>query len=69
MLKRVGEKIKFAKRTGIIVAHTTFALRAGDVENYYIVALDTASCGYLEPIGTAPDCFISIMLVHEGNEE
>jgi hypothetical protein len=74
MLKPIGERIYFAKRSGRIIGHTVCKRisHADKYETYYIVELDPESRGYLytsDKFHEKPDCFVSMMLVHVGNVE
>jgi hypothetical protein len=69
MLKTPGDKISFGKRKGTVIRTVSF-MRRGDMKNetYYIVELDEGDSDYLLPKPLqAPDCFISMMLIHVGN--
>lgn len=71
-MKKIGDSIYFARRTGTVVGHTVFK-RKGHLEQpetYYIVELTPESAAYLEHEGyDSPDCFISLMLIHVDNED
>jgi len=66
----VGDPISFGERKGTVVRLVHLNLDDNEPGLFYIVKLDADSQGYLEPIDDKPrDCFISVMLVHVGNED
>jgi len=72
-MNKIGDRVHFGKRWGIVVGHTAFARRSHseEVNTYLIVELDRESASYLMPrdgdSGANPDCFISLMLINPKN--
>ena len=68
---KIGDPIKFASRKGKVIGYWIGRRNSNDsLGYYYVVELDSRSSGYVtDTTNSKKDMFVSVCLVHIGNED